>query len=244
MCCQHISIRTLSDALTSSGQNDLSLHPRGTTSPISSSVTPPSSRKPRTPSQILVTSSEPGRFLRAFSPRLPESSARTAGSVATKLPTDADVLLASADDIPNPPAPVDKLTCARWWGSSVRRSAMHPSSKNDDSSAVPGSSRRFSSIYIAPLSARLHAGRHSSGSITRSTYAVRCTIEPVAMRLAACLSGIRGNICASCSTPPSRTIPMAFSIALVPSGQGNRVEVYAPRYQLSLEEGYYFHRPG
>ena len=105
----------------------------------------------------------------------------TAGSVATKLPTDADIIFASAGDIPNPPAPVDKLACARGWGTSVSRSAMHPSLKNDDSSAVPGGSRGFSSIHITQLSARLQAGRDSFGSITRSTYAVRCTIEPVAM---------------------------------------------------------------
>ena len=43
----------------------------------------------------------------------------------------------------NPSAPVDKLACAYWWGSRVSRSAMHTSSKGDDSSAVPESSRRF-----------------------------------------------------------------------------------------------------
>ena len=40
----------------------------------------------------------------------------------------------------------------------------------------------------------LPVDRDSFGSVTRSTYAVRCTIEPVDMRLAACLSGIRGSI--------------------------------------------------
>ena len=104
--------------------------------------------------KMLVTSSEPGRFLRILSSRLPERSARTAGSVATKPPTDAGILLASAYDAPNPLALVDKVACVRRWGSSGTRSAMHPSSKNDDFSAVQGSSRRYLSIHIAPFSTR------------------------------------------------------------------------------------------
>ena len=130
-----------------SQRNARSLQPLGTTSPISSCVTPPSSRRPLTPSQILATSSVPVDFRRTFCPRLHERSARTVGSVATKIPADADIILASADDIPNPPAPFDTLACARRSGSSVRHFATHPSSKNDDSSTVPGSSRTFSGIH-------------------------------------------------------------------------------------------------
>ena len=40
------------------------------------------------------------------------SEQSNSGTVATKLPTDADILRASADDSPNPPAPVDRLACA------------------------------------------------------------------------------------------------------------------------------------
>ena len=138
------------DALTSSGRNALSLQPRGTTSPISSSVTPPSSQRPRTPSQILVTSSEPGRFLRTFSPIPPEGSARTAGSVATNLPTDADILLASADNIPHPPAPVDKLACACWWGSIVSRSAIHPTTITPPFQEAPEVFKHLHCVIICP----------------------------------------------------------------------------------------------
>ena len=83
-----------------------------------------------------------------------ERSARTSGTVATKLPMDADILLDSGDDSPNPPVPVERIACDIWWGCSVNRFAGHPSSKTDDSSAVPGSSRRRSSIHIALVSAR------------------------------------------------------------------------------------------
>ena len=47
---------------------------------------------------------------------------------------------------------------------------MHSSSKNDDSFAIPGRSRKFSSIHIAPLSARRQAGRDALGpSLARHT---------------------------------------------------------------------------
>lgn len=81
-----------------------------------------------TPSKIQATSSDSGELLPVFPPRLLERSARMAGSVATKLPTDADALLASADNTPSLPARVDKLAFPRWLGRSVSRSGKHPSS--------------------------------------------------------------------------------------------------------------------
>ena len=60
-----------------------------------------------------------GKPLRAFSPILPERLARTSGTVAIMLPTDTDIRRASVDDSPNPPTPVNRLACARWWGRSV-----------------------------------------------------------------------------------------------------------------------------
>ena len=105
---------------------------------------------------------------------------------------------------------------------------MHPFSKNDNSSAVARSSRRFSKIYIAPLSARRQAGRDSFGSIARSTYAVRCTIEPVVMRLAAGLSGIRGSVRRNCSASPSHTMSTALSIANSTLPTGTSTTFIAP----------------
>ena len=89
----------------------------------------------------------------------------------------------------------------------------HPSVKNDDSSAAPGRSSSFSSIHKALPSAFWPAASDSSGSITRSRWVVRCTIEPVAIRLADYLSGMRDNIRESCSAPPFRTISIAPSLA-------------------------------
>ena len=47
---------------------------------------------------------------------LPARSARTSGTFATMLLTNADSRRDSADDTPNPPAPVEMLTWARWCG--------------------------------------------------------------------------------------------------------------------------------
>ena len=49
---------------------------------------------------------------------VPERSASTSGTVATKLPMGADILRASADVSPKPPRSVDRLACA-WWGCSI-----------------------------------------------------------------------------------------------------------------------------
>ena len=139
LCAANTSRSEFLDAFPSPGRNALPLQPVGTTRPVSSSVTSPSFRRHLPPSHSLVSSSDSGRFLRTFTPILAERPARTAGSVATKLPTDADIFPASVDYILNHPAPVDKLACARWWGSSVRCSAMHPFSRHNDSCSVPGS---------------------------------------------------------------------------------------------------------
>ena len=125
----------------------------GTMFTIASSDTPCTSRRSLTLFHIRRTRSEAGSPLQTFSPMAPERSAGTSGTVATMLRTDADILRASADDTPNPPAPVDRLACACWWGSNVNRLVGHLSSKNDDSSAVPGMSSRLSNIHIELLSA-------------------------------------------------------------------------------------------
>ena len=129
----------------------------------------------------------------------------------------------------NLPAPADRLACACCWGSNVNRLVGHPSSKNDDSSAVPGISSRLSNIHIALLSVSWHAGRDNSGSITRSMYAARCTIEPVAIRLADCLSGMGGNILASCYAPPFLTISIALYIAHASVPMGTPTTFTPPR---------------
>ena len=95
-----------------------------------------------------------GNTLRTFPLNGPERSARTSGTLATKLPMDADLLLDSADNSQHPPPPVERLAYAFWWGCSVNQFTGHPSAKNSDSSATPGSSTRRSSIHIALVSAR------------------------------------------------------------------------------------------
>ena len=178
------------------------------------SDTPCTSRRSLTLFHIRRTRSESGSPLRTFYLMAPERSARTSGTVATMLPTGADILRASVDDSPNPLAPVDRLACACWWGSNVNRLVGHPSSKSDNFSFVPGMSSRLSNTYIALLSAFWHAGRDNSWSITRSMYAVRWTMEPVEIRLADCFSGMRQHHREMfCS--PFLTISIVLSIAYV-----------------------------
>ena len=138
-------------------QTAMKLFPRSRGTPCSASFPGPRpALLPRTPHgcregpwryNICGERSELGSSLRTFPPNGLERSARTYGTVATKLPMDAGILLDLADR-PTPPAPVQRLACAFWWSCSVNRFAGHPSSKNDDSSAVPGSSRRRSSRHI------------------------------------------------------------------------------------------------
>ena len=91
-----------------------------------------SPRLPPNP-QMRQRRSESGGPFRTFSPTMLERSARTFGTVATMFLPDSDILRASADDRLNPPAPVDRLACARRWGSSINRLVGHPSSKKNDS---------------------------------------------------------------------------------------------------------------
>ena len=67
-------------------------------------------------------------------------------------------------------------------------------------SAAPGRSSSFSSIHKALPSAVWHAASNSSGSITRSRQEVRCTIEPVAIRLAVA--------CPACATTSAQVAPL------------------------------------
>ena len=130
ICSQSTAVRHLVLLL-----ERLSRQLSGTMFAIASSDTPCTSRRSLTLSHIRRTRYESEGSLRTFSPMAPERSARTSGTIATMLPTDADILRASADDIPNPPAPVDRLACACYWGSNVNQLVGHPSSKNDDSSS-------------------------------------------------------------------------------------------------------------
>ena len=147
-CAGNTSTSDCHEALSSFTRNALFRQLSGTTFVIASADAPWMSRRSLTLLHMRRTRSELGSYLRTFSPTGPERSARTSGTVTTKLPMDADILLDSADDSPNPPARVERLACAFWWGCSVFRFAGHPSSKNDDSSAVPGSSRTVSYTHL------------------------------------------------------------------------------------------------
>lgn len=115
------------------------------------------SRRSLTLLQMRRTRSELGSAFRTFSPSMPEISAKTSDTVATMLPRDAEVLLASADVSPNPPPPVERLACTLWRGYSINWFAGHPSSKNDNSYAASGRSSGRLSIYVALVSSLWHA---------------------------------------------------------------------------------------
>ena len=69
------------DVLPPPGSNCLFIQPRHPLA-ISSSATPPPSRRPRNPYHTLDISTEYGRFPCTSTPRLPRISTRTAGNVA------------------------------------------------------------------------------------------------------------------------------------------------------------------
>ena len=58
---------------------------------------------------------------------------------------------------------------------------------------------------------------------------VRCVIESVAIRLAGCLSGMRGSIRASCSAPPFRSIHNTLSLVYSPVPTGTTAFI-PPRF--------------
>ena len=60
-----------------------------------------------------------GKSLPDFLPCNAREIGKNLRYLATMLPTDADILRASANDSPNPPAPVDRLAYAHWWGGSI-----------------------------------------------------------------------------------------------------------------------------
>lgn len=91
----------------------------GTMFAMTSSETPCTSRRFLLLVEMRRTKSESGSPLRNFSHIAPERSARTFGTIANMLRMDAEILRASADDSPSPLVVVDRLDCARWWGTNA-----------------------------------------------------------------------------------------------------------------------------
>ena len=85
------------------------------------------------------------------------------------------ILLASSGDIPYSLAPVDKLACVGWWGGSMIQSAIHPSSKSDHFSSVPGNYDKMfehphCAIFFPSTSRQRQLRVHHSLDIRRSLH--------------------------------------------------------------------------
>ena len=122
-------------------------------------------------------------------------------------------LLDSAEDSQNPPAPVNNLACARWWGSSVSRSTMHPFSKDGNSSPI---SRKLEKVFDHPHCAIICPSTNGQGQlwvhysldIGRSLHHRAGGVEVDRLLIRRSWKHPRELF-----RPPPRTIPLAISIA-------------------------------
>ena len=117
---------------------------------ITSFVTPCVSRMSRQPPPSRAIIPVLGSPLLTRSPNGPVRSTRTSVRIPTLPPIEEDILLASVDGSPNPPAPADSRAWGWWWSCNVYRLVGHPSWINDRASAAPGSyCRELSRTLIA-----------------------------------------------------------------------------------------------